>query len=315
MAPSTYTPIADRTAGRTAWTSSRSRGWRRRRGSTSAATKRTTTCASPIREAWATLRRPPRGYGDSDGLFLRLLPERFQARLLGEHLDCILRGRLVESAAVHLQRGLGVPQAPLVFAQDPAADHYVDVGVEQRLLAAVVRQLLEVVLLDHLHQPLGAQRALCHGVVARLDRHHGKDEQGIEGVFAAGAVGGGNEAGDRLVGNPVAPGDIFGHRPLLAGAVDRTRLDEPGGGRRGKRLFRDDEGGERRKGLQQRFPRRRHKSEAAERGEADQPQGAIERRISSGSRKGHRVHVQPPCFLGRSLLLWTWRRPGRMLVS
>src|SRR5258706_11600150 len=101
----------------------------------------------------------------------------------------------------------------------------------------------------------------------------------------------------------------------MAAAAAPTSLDEPGGGRRGKRLFRDDEGGERRKVLQQRFARRRHKSEAAERGEADQRQGALERRISSGSRKGHRVHVQPPCYLGRSLLLWTWRRPGRMLVS
>src|SRR5882672_3075212 len=141
-------PTADRTAERIAWIFCSSRASRRRPESTSAPTRRSAMCALPIRAAWTTSRRPPK---ESDALraasaasrargLLRLLPEGFQPRFLREHLVCVLRGRLVERAAVHLQRGLGVAQAALILAQDLAADHYVDVRVEQRLLAAVVRQ-------------------------------------------------------------------------------------------------------------------------------------------------------------------------------
>src|SRR5258708_8699978 len=154
MGRSTSMPTADRTAERIAWTCFRGRAWRRRPESTSAPTKRSTMCALRIRAAWTTSRRPPSESGALRAAsavsrarrLLRLLPEGFQPRFLGEHLVGVLRGRLVERAAVHLQRGLGVAQAALILAQDLAADHYVDVPVEQRLLPAVVRQLLEAIL-------------------------------------------------------------------------------------------------------------------------------------------------------------------------
>ena len=68
---------------------------------------------------------------------------------------------------------------------------------EQRELPAVVGELLEVEARDHLHQALRAHVALRHGVVARLDRHHGEDEQRVERVARAGPVGGVDEARDR----------------------------------------------------------------------------------------------------------------------
>src|SRR5581483_10896706 len=123
-------PTAGATAGSSRASCSSARRSRRRRGWISARTQPGASCASPTRGASASSRRPPR---KSSALLLRLLPEDLEARLLGEHLARVLRGRLVERAGVHLQRGLGVAEAPLVLAQDLRADRDVDVRVEQRL--------------------------------------------------------------------------------------------------------------------------------------------------------------------------------------
>src|SRR6185503_19142459 len=95
--------------------------WKRKRSRpprawTSGATGPTASCASPTREAWTTWRKRLDGLR---GLRLpRLRPERVEARLFREYLGGVLRGRLVERAGVHLQRGLGVAEAALVLAQD-----------------------------------------------------------------------------------------------------------------------------------------------------------------------------------------------------
>src|SRR5262245_61948691 len=118
----------------------RRRRWRPRRGWTSAPTAPGAACASPTPAAWTTSRKP------LDGLrgFLRLHPKRLEAGSLGQHLGGVLRGDVVQRAGVHLQRSLGVAETALVLAQDLRADHDVHRRVEQRRLAAVVEQLLQV---------------------------------------------------------------------------------------------------------------------------------------------------------------------------
>src|SRR5687768_11802654 len=130
----------------------RRRRWRPRPGSTSALTPPIAMCASPTREAWTIWKRP------LDGLrgFARFEPQDVEARFFREHLGRVLRSRLVEGAGVHLQRGLGVAEPALILAQNLRADLDVDLGLEQSVLAAVVEQLLLVVLRDDLHQALRA---------------------------------------------------------------------------------------------------------------------------------------------------------------
>src|SRR5437773_10665874 len=158
----------------TAWNCWRRKRWRRRRESTSARTAPNATYASPTRARWRTSRRPRAA---SDALrLLRLLPENLEAGALGEHLVRVLRARLVESAGVHLQRGLRVAEAPLVLAQDLGADLDVDLGHEQHVLAAMVYQFVEVVLRNDLHQALGAGHDLGDRHVAPLHRHDRDDQ-------------------------------------------------------------------------------------------------------------------------------------------
>src|SRR5688572_22009380 len=132
--------IAVATAAPMQGSSWKAKRWRRLRASTSAPTAPTASCASPTPAAWATSRRPRRGSGAL--LLARLLPERLEARLLGEYLGRVLGGRLVERARVHLQGGLGVAEALHVLAQDLGADQDVDLGLEQRHLPAMVGELL-----------------------------------------------------------------------------------------------------------------------------------------------------------------------------
>src|SRR5688500_17460727 len=134
----------------------RRRRWRRRRAWTSAPTPPSTTYASPTRETWTTSRKR------LDGLpgFARLEAQGLEAGLLGEHLVRVLRGGIVERAGVHLQRGLQVAETPVILPQDLGANQDVDLGLEQGLLAAVVGELLRVVLGDHLHEALRAHHAL-----------------------------------------------------------------------------------------------------------------------------------------------------------
>src|SRR4051812_5225383 len=192
MARSTSMPIAAAIAAGSRSGCWKKRAWPRRRASTSAPTAPGASCASPIREAWRTWRRPPK---ESDALFLQLLPDDFEARFLGEHLVGVLGSRLIERAGVHLQRRLDVSEAALVFPQDLRSHGNVHLGIEQCMLPAVVEQLLEMELWDHLHEPLGAGDALGHGVVARLDRGNRKNEERIDGIFRARPIGGRNEAG------------------------------------------------------------------------------------------------------------------------
>src|SRR3954462_5569882 len=210
---------------------------RPRRASTSAATVRTAMCASPIRGAWRTSRRPPRA---SNGLRLPgLLPERLEPRLLGEHLVRVGRGRLVEGARVHLQRRLRVSQPALVLAQDLRADHDVDGRVEQRLLAAVVGKLLEVLLRHHLHQAFGAHGALRDRIEARL---HGDDreyEKRVDTLLAPGSVSRVDEGAYGLLGDAVALRDVLDDGTLLAlgRLVAAARLDgSRGRGAAGERI-------------------------------------------------------------------------------
>src|SRR5688572_9772644 len=122
----------------------RRRRWRPRPGSTSARTAPGDSSASPTREAWRIWKKL------LDGLpaFAGLEAQRVQARFFREHLGRVLRSRLVEGARVHLQRGLGVAETALILAQDLRADLDIDLGLEQSVLAAVVEQLLLVVLRD-----------------------------------------------------------------------------------------------------------------------------------------------------------------------
>src|SRR5689334_4608924 len=119
------------------------RRWRRPRASTSARTAPRTTCASPTRVRWRISRRQRSG---SNALRLpHLLPEELEPGALGEDLGRVLATRLVERAGVHLQRRLGVVTAPLVLAQDLGADLDVHFRLEQRFLAAMIGELVEVV--------------------------------------------------------------------------------------------------------------------------------------------------------------------------
>ena len=94
------------------------------------------------------------------------------------------------------------------------------------MLAAVIHQLVEVVLRDDLHEAFGASHALGDGVVTRFDRHDREDEEGVDRMLLAGAVRGGNITRDGAFGDAVALGNELGHRTLLA--LDRrlgARLD------------------------------------------------------------------------------------------
>src|SRR5688500_11955276 len=103
-----------------------------RRGWTSARTEPTATCASPIREAWKTWKKP---LGGLRGSAPRLDPHRLEQRLLGEDLVRVARGRLVQRPVVDLERGLGIAaEAAQVLAQDLRPDQDVDLGHEQRFL-------------------------------------------------------------------------------------------------------------------------------------------------------------------------------------
>src|SRR5262245_61231113 len=135
-------PTAAATRGAFAWSCWKRKRWRRRRAWTSAPTGRNAACASPTRVPGRSSRK--RRSGSDCSLLPGDLPELVEARLLGEHLRRVLRGRLVERAGVHLQRGLGVAEAALVLAQDARADQDVHFRLEQRRLAAVRRQLVEV---------------------------------------------------------------------------------------------------------------------------------------------------------------------------
>src|SRR5438477_293563 len=138
MARSTSTPTAGVMPATTACSYWSAKRWRRRRESTSARMAPRATCALPIPARWGIWNKPPAA---SNALrLLRLLPEGLQARELGEHLVGVLRARLVEGAGVHLQRRFRVAESPLVFAQDLRADLDVDLGLEQRVLAAVALQ-------------------------------------------------------------------------------------------------------------------------------------------------------------------------------
>src|SRR3989441_3563577 len=147
-ARSTCTPIAAATPSASASICCRRKPSPPRPASISARTARRASCASPTRAAWTTSKRPPRAL---HALFLRLLPEPLEAGALGEHLRRVLRRRLVVGAGVHLQRRLGVAEAAQVLAQDPGADHDVDLGLEHRVLAAMVAPPVEVELGHHLH--------------------------------------------------------------------------------------------------------------------------------------------------------------------
>src|SRR5437868_4577106 len=67
-------------------------------------------------------------------------------RAPGEHLGGVSPARLGEGAGVNLQRRFVVAEAALVLAQDLRAHLDVDLGLEQGVLAAVVEELVEVVL-------------------------------------------------------------------------------------------------------------------------------------------------------------------------
>src|SRR5688572_29197309 len=165
---------------------SRTKRSRPRRGWTSARTEPTATCASPTREAWKISRKL---LGGLRGFAPRLDPHRLEQRLLGEHLVRVARRRLVQRAVIDLERGLGIAEAAQVLPQDLGPDQDVDLRLEQCLLAAVRVELLRVVLRDDLHEAARPDKAFRDRVVARLDRHHREDEQRIERVLLAGAVG------------------------------------------------------------------------------------------------------------------------------
>src|SRR5258708_17116970 len=148
---------------------------RRRRAWTSAPTAPGATCALPTPARWGIWMKPPNA--SSALRLLRLLPEHFQSSALGKYLVGVLGARLVEGTGVHLQRGLGVAEAPLVLAQDLRADLDVDLWLQQRALAAVVHQLLEVIFRHHLHQPPRADAACADLAVARLAPHHLQDPE------------------------------------------------------------------------------------------------------------------------------------------
>src|SRR5215210_4276094 len=163
-APSISTRTAAAIRGRLRGNCWSERRWPPRPGSTLAPTALIALYASPTREAWTISRTR---LGGLPGLRLAgALPDRLQAHALVEHLGRVARGGLVEGAAVHLQRGLLVAEAAVVLAEDLRADVDVHLGVEERFLAAVVEQLLEVELRHDLHQSLRPHDAFGHRVVA-----------------------------------------------------------------------------------------------------------------------------------------------------
>lgn len=74
---------------------------------------------------------------------------------------------------------------------------------------------------DHLHQPLGAHRALGEGVEAGLDGHHGHEEERIDTHAATGLLG---RRQERLEGHRrhlVALGHIGLHALQVGAQLDR----------------------------------------------------------------------------------------------
>jgi hypothetical protein len=121
----------------------------------------------------------------------------------------------------------------------------VDLGIEECLLAAVVEQLVQVVLRDDLHQAPRPDGALGNRVVGRLDRHDRKDEQGVDRMALAGTIGDRHEAGGGAFGDAPALGDVLAERTLLAldQGLDDAGLGDGGGHRwLGERGLRDELG-------------------------------------------------------------------------
>src|SRR3954470_22254479 len=266
----------------------RRKRWRRRREWTLAPMPPITMCASPTRGRWRTSRRPPRESGAL--LLLRLAPEDFQARALREHLVRVLRGGLVERAGIGLERRLGVAEAALVLAQDLRADEDVDLRLEQRGLAAVVDQLVEVVFRNHLHQALGADGALRHRVVARLDCHHGEDEERIHRVLLARSIGCGDVARHRAFRYAVALGNELGDGALLAIERRLNRgLNRPGDHGAG---LEKDLAAKARHPLQA-VPLQGEDHQTADGDQPYQRQHALRARV--GTSHERLIHLPPPC--------------------
>jgi hypothetical protein len=224
------------------------------------------------------------------------LPDGLEAHPLLEHLGGVSGRRLVEGAGVLLQRRLLVAQAPVVLAQDLSADVDVDLRVEERLLSAVVEELLQVVLRDDLHQPLGADDALGDRVVARFDRHHGEDQHRVDVVALAGAVRDGDVACRSGVRDAPAPRDELRESALLAllheldevrvrrAAADRGNLGRGVARKIGQAVLDEVALG-------------RQQHEAAERSEAEKREAGLGERIHPRQMQVERLHLLPPCPL------------------
>ena len=99
--------------------------------------------------------------------------------------------------------------------------------VEGGELAAKQTVLLGMHLGHHLHQALGAHRALGEGVEARLDRHHCKDQGRVQLVLGTQVVRLGHQGADRLGGDPVFLAQPVGKGGLLFGKLPRVGRGGP----------------------------------------------------------------------------------------
>src|SRR2546426_10649998 len=112
-----------------------------------------------------------------------------QPFLFGEDFLGVLARRIRQCPVVELQTRLEAAGATNIFLENARSQSDIDHRIEHRLFSTVLKQLVEVMSGNHLHQTFGAHQALGYRIEARLDRHYRENQQGIQAHLPTGIVG------------------------------------------------------------------------------------------------------------------------------
>ena len=129
--------------------------------------------------------------------------------LLCQHLVGVGMLFVVDRPTVLLQTRYQAAMLLDVFLLDLGANAYVDHRVQKRQISGTIRNLIEVVARDDLHQTLCPDYALRVGIESRLNADNGNQQQGLDVPFTTGRLGRFENRRQGLSGHPVAACNVF----------------------------------------------------------------------------------------------------------
>ena len=140
--------------------------------------------------------------------------------MFGQHLGGVATiVRQVGCAHVITQAAFQRSSAGNAFLQHLDAHTHIGHRVKRSESATYGIVLVGVYPCHHLHQPLGAHRALGKGIEARLNGHDGQNQRGVEFGACTQFVGFCHQQTERLGRNAVFFAQPEGHASLLLGEL------------------------------------------------------------------------------------------------